>query len=115
MPKTLIGADVGGTKTAVGVSHDGKIVGRAEGPGAAVRPGRALASASTIVEVVRAALSDAGRLRGDVLVVGAAGAGREPERDELRTALRNENMPRGNLPLQLTLAHEPDAPAVHLL
>ena len=92
MPKTLIGADVGGTKTAVGVSHDGKIVGRAEGPGAAVRPGRALASASTIVEVVRAALSDAGRLRGDVLVVGAAGAGREPERDELRTALRNENI-----------------------
>ena len=55
-------------------------------------PGRALASASTIVEVVRAALSDAGRLRGDVLVVGAAGAGREPERDELRTALRNENI-----------------------
>src|SRR5215217_5788385 len=92
MPKTLIGADVGGTKTAVGVSHDGKIVGRADGPGAAVRPGRALASASTIVEVVRAALSDAGRLRGDVLVVGAAGAGREPERDELRTALRNENI-----------------------
>jgi N-acetylglucosamine kinase-like BadF-type ATPase len=92
MPKTLIGADVGGTKTAVCVSHDGKIVGRADGPGAAVRPGRALASASTIVEVVRAALSDAGRLRGDVLVVGAAGAGREPERDELRTALRNENI-----------------------
>jgi len=27
-----------------------------------------------------------------VLVVGAAGAGREPERDELRTALRNENI-----------------------
>ena len=28
-------------------------------------------------------------MTGDVLVVGAAGAGREPERDELRTALRN--------------------------
>jgi N-acetylglucosamine kinase-like BadF-type ATPase len=27
-----------------------------------------------------------------VLVVGAAGAGRQPERDELRTALRNENL-----------------------
>jgi glucosamine kinase len=92
MPKTLIGADVGGTKTAVGVSLDGKLVGRAEGPGAAVRPGRALASASAIVEVVRAALSNAGRLQGDVLVVGAAGAGRPPERDELRTALRNENI-----------------------
>jgi N-acetylglucosamine kinase-like BadF-type ATPase len=92
MPKTLIGADVGGTKTAVAVSRDGKIVGRADGPGAAVRPGRALASASTIIEVVRAALSEAGRLQGDVLVVGAAGAGRQPERDELRTALRNENL-----------------------
>jgi glucosamine kinase len=51
-----------------------------------------LASASTIIEVVRGALSDAGRLTGDVLVVGAAGAGREAERGELRTALRNENV-----------------------
>src|SRR4051794_30017318 len=92
MPKTLIGADVGGTKTAVGVSVDGQIVGRAEGPGAAVRPGRALASASTIVEVVRRALSTAGKMTGDALVVGAAGAGREPEREELRTALRSENL-----------------------
>jgi glucosamine kinase len=92
MPKTLIGADVGGTKTAVAVSVDGEILGRAEGPGAAVRPGRALASASTIVEVVRRALSAAARLTGDVLVVGAAGAGREPEREELRTALRSENL-----------------------
>ncbi len=92
MAKTLIGADVGGTKTAVAVSVDGQIVGRAEGPGAAVRPGRALASASTIIEVVRHALSAAGRLTGDVLVVGAAGAGRAPEREELRTAIRNENI-----------------------
>jgi glucosamine kinase len=92
MPRILIGADVGGTKTAVAVSEDGSIVGRAEGPGAAVRPGRALASASTIIEVVRGALSAAGRLRGDVLVVGAAGAGRAPEREELRTAIRGENI-----------------------
>jgi glucosamine kinase len=93
MPKQiLIGADVGGTKTAVAVSEDGKVVGRAEGPGAAVRPGRALASASTIIEVVRRALSEAGRLTGDVLLVGAAGAGRQPEREELRTALRSENL-----------------------
>jgi glucosamine kinase len=90
--KILIGADVGGTKTAVAVAEDGRIVGRADGPGAAVRPGRALASASTITEVVRSALSNAGRITGDVLVVGAAGAGREPERDELRKALRSENV-----------------------
>jgi glucosamine kinase len=94
MPKVLIGADVGGTKTAVAVSVDDKIVGRADGPGAAVRPGRALASASTIIEVVRRALSEAGRLTGDVLVVGAAGAGRAPEREELRTAIRSENIVR---------------------
>jgi N-acetylglucosamine kinase-like BadF-type ATPase len=42
--------------------------------------------------VVRRALAAAGRLTGDVLVVGAAGAGREPERDELRKALRAENL-----------------------
>ena len=92
MPKILSGADVGGTTTAVAVAKDGTIVGRAEGPGAAVRPGRALASASTIIEVVRSALSDAGRLTGDVLVVGAAGAGRDMEREELRTAIRSENI-----------------------
>jgi glucosamine kinase len=92
MPKVLIGADVGGTKTAVAVSRDGKVVGRAEGPGAAVRPGRALASSSTIAEVVRQALSSAGLLIGDVLLVGAAGVGREPEREELRKALRGENV-----------------------
>jgi glucosamine kinase len=92
MPRILIGADVGGTKTAVAVSQDGKIVGRADGPGAALRPGRALVSASTIADVVRQALSAAGLLSGDVLVVGAAGAGREPERDELRKALRGENV-----------------------
>ncbi|MFL5403327.1 MAG: N-acetylglucosamine kinase [Gemmatimonadales bacterium] len=88
----MIGADVGGSKTAVAVSKDGQIVGRAEGPGAAVRPGRALVSASSIADVVRQALSAAGLLLGDILVVGAAGAGREPEQDELRKALRGENV-----------------------
>ena len=57
-----------------------------------MRPGRALASAGVIAEVVRYALSVAGRLTGDVLVVGAAGAGRELEQDELRKALRGENL-----------------------
>ena len=92
MAKILIGADVGGTKTAVAVSEDDRVLGRADGPGGAVRPGRALVAATTITEVVRRALSDAGRLTGDVLVVGAAGAGREPEREELRKALRAENL-----------------------
>jgi N-acetylglucosamine kinase-like BadF-type ATPase len=37
-------------------------------------------------------LGDAGQLNADVLVVGAAGAGREPERDELQAALRSEGL-----------------------
>lgn len=90
--KILIGADVGGTKTAVGVAEDQTIVVRADGAGAAVRPGRALASATVIADVVRRALAGVGRLSGDVLFVGAAGAGREPEREELRKALRTENL-----------------------
>src|SRR5919107_4571282 len=92
MPKVLIGADVGGTKTAVAVSRDGNIVGRANGSGAALRPERVLASAATIADTIRQALSSAGLLLGDTLVVGAAGAGREAERDELRKALRGENV-----------------------
>ncbi len=88
----LVGADVGGSKTAVGVSEGGEVLARADGPGAAVRPGRALASAAAIAEVVRRALAATGRLAGDVLVVGAAGAGRDPERDELRKALRAEGV-----------------------
>jgi glucosamine kinase len=92
MSRILIGADVGGSKTAVGVSDGETILARADGPGAAVRPGRALASASVIAEIVRQALAGSGRLTGDVLYVGAAGAGREPERDELRKALRTENL-----------------------
>src|SRR5687767_8195750 len=90
----LIGADVGGSKTAVGVSEGGAVLARADGPGAAVRPGRALASATMIAEVVRRALAETGRLSGDVLIVGAAGAGRDPERSELAKALRAENLAR---------------------
>jgi N-acetylmuramic acid 6-phosphate etherase len=90
--RILIGADVGGTKTAAAVSDGGRIVGRAEGVGGAVRPGRALASAGVIAEVARRALAAAGRLTGDVLVVGAAGAGRELEQEELRKALRAEGL-----------------------
>src|SRR6187549_1924344 len=92
MLRILIGADVGGTKTAVAVSDGEQILARVEGPGAAVRPGRALASAGAVAETVRQALAKAGRLSGDVLVVGAAGAGREPEREELHTALRTEGL-----------------------
>jgi N-acetylglucosamine kinase-like BadF-type ATPase len=45
-----------------------------------------------IAEVVRRALAGIGRLGGDVLVVGAAGAGRDPERTELQKSLRAETL-----------------------
>jgi glucosamine kinase len=92
MSPVLIGADVGGSKTAVAVSDGTTIRGRALGPGAAVRPGRAIASAATIAETVRKAQSASGLGRGNVLVVGAAGAGRESERRELEQALRVETL-----------------------
>ena len=94
MTKILIGVDVGGTKTAAAVMRDGSIIGRADGPGAAVRPGRALASAATIADTVRRALAAGGVLQGDALVVGAAGAGRTAEARELQQALRGEGIAR---------------------
>lgn len=92
MTAHCIGADVGGSKTAVSVGDAAHVLGRAMGPGAAVRPGRALASAAVIAETVRKALAAAGASRGSVLVVGAAGAGREVERRELEQALRSESL-----------------------
>ena len=90
----LIGVDAGGSRTSVAVSRDGEIIGRAEGPGSAVRPGRSLVSATTIADAVRRALSAAGVLSGDVLVAGVAGAGRETEARELQQALRGEGIAR---------------------
>ena len=84
------GIDAGGTRTTAIVARDGEPIGRAEGPGSAVRPGRELQSATTMSEVLRQALGASGLRRCEVLVVGAAGAGREAEREELRQALRSE-------------------------
>jgi N-acetylglucosamine kinase-like BadF-type ATPase len=92
MTRILIGADVGGTKTAVAVSDGTTILAHADGPGAAVRPGRSLVSAGIIADVSRRALAAAGRLKADVMVVGAAGAGRQPEQEELQHALRGEGI-----------------------
>jgi len=87
----LAGIDAGGTRTTAVIVRDGAELGRAAGAGAAVRPGRELQSAATICDVFRQALGAARLRQADVLVVGAAGAGREPERDELRSALRSED------------------------
>lgn len=87
-----IGVDAGGTKTAVLVANGDRIVARSTGGPGVVRAGRALQAASRITAAVRNALTDAGLLHGDVLVVGAAGVGRDPERTELRETLRGERL-----------------------
>lgn len=92
MSTIVAGADVGGTKSTSVIWLDGIEVARRTGAGAALRPGRALASAANIATLVREALTTAGHLRADVLVVGAAGAGREPEASDLRRAIKSEDV-----------------------
>ena len=89
-----IGVDAGGSKTAVLLADGDRVLARAQGAPGAVRPGRALQAASRIAAVVRRALTEAHLLEADVLVVGAAGVGREPERGELREGLRGERLAR---------------------
>lgn len=88
----FVGVNVGGTRTTAVVGNGTEVLSRANGPGAAVRPGRALTSANTIADVTRKALASAGQLDAEALVVGAAGAGRDPERNELLAALSNESI-----------------------
>jgi N-acetylglucosamine kinase-like BadF-type ATPase len=90
---TLVtGVDVGGTQTTALVGSTESLAGQATGPGAAIRPGRALASVGPIAECIRHALARAGVLRSDALVIGAAGAGHASERGELAQAMRSEDL-----------------------
>jgi N-acetylglucosamine kinase-like BadF-type ATPase len=88
----IIGVDAGGTKTTAAVSRDGKELARETGPAGTVRPGRVLASATAISTTARLALSKINEIRGDRMVVGAAGVGREEERKALHAALRAEGL-----------------------
>jgi len=89
---TALGVDAGGSKTSVLLAKDDLVIARATGAPGAVRAGRALHAAGRIASAIRRALTDARLLQADVLVVGAAGAGRDPERSELREALRSERL-----------------------
>jgi glucosamine kinase len=91
---TYLGIDAGGSKTTVFLAEGDKVLTRVEGSPGAVRPGRALAAASRIAATVRRALTEAQLLEADVLCVGAAGVGRDPERTELREGLRGERLAR---------------------
>jgi N-acetylglucosamine kinase-like BadF-type ATPase len=86
---TLLGVDAGASHTTAAVADEhGTVLVRQDGGPGAVRPGSAQAAAEAIVETCREALRKAFREeRGDVLVAGAAGAGREEERLALEAAL----------------------------
>src|SRR5256712_13400867 len=77
----LLGADAGGSHSTVVIGTvDLTILGRADGPGAAMKPGGAAASAVVLAETARRAASQTGiDLPVDRAVVGAAGGGRPPE------------------------------------
>src|SRR3989442_588209 len=88
-PSVFLGGDAGGSHSAVAIGReDGTVLGRAEGPGAAMRPGGAAASAVVLADIARrAATQAAASLPVDRAVVGAAGAGRAQEQQELAAAL----------------------------
>ena len=83
-----LGADAGGSHSTVVIGSPKKILGRADGPGAAMRPGGAAESAAVLAETARRAAAQAGLdLPAEHAVVGAAGAGRAQEQTELEAAL----------------------------
>src|SRR5207249_469789 len=92
----LLGADAGGSHSTVVIGlADGRLLGRAEGPGASMKPGNATASAAVLAETARRAAAQAAlALPVDRAVVGAAGAGRAREQAELESALRDVGLAR---------------------
>jgi glucosamine kinase len=91
----LLGADAGGSHSTVVIGRPGTVLGRADGPGAAMRPSGAAASAAVLTETARRAAAQAGfDLPVDRAVVGAAGAGRAQEQAELEAALHEAGVAR---------------------
>src|SRR2546422_5641989 len=84
----LLGADAGGSHSTVVIGTvDLTILGRADGPGAAMKPGGAAASAVVLAETARRAASQTGiDLPVDRAVVGAAGGRRGPAQRGLEGA-----------------------------
>jgi glucosamine kinase len=86
----VIGVDGGGSKTrAIVADEHGTHLGEVVGPGSAVKPGQAEASAEVIAATVRDALAscEMTHVVPKVLCVGVAGVAREQERQALWQAL----------------------------
>jgi len=92
--KVLIGVDAGASHSTAAVANEhGTVLVRSDGAPGAMRPGEATAVATRIMDTCRDALRKAEReVRGDVLVVGAAGVGREEERLALQAALEDTGL-----------------------
>src|SRR5256886_9427874 len=92
----FLGADAGGSHTTVVIgTADLTILGRADGPPAAMKPGGAPASAAVLSETGRrAAFQGSVDLPVERAVVAAAGAGRPQERADLEAALVQAGMAR---------------------
>lgn len=87
-----LGADVGGTSARVVLYDDDTERARAEGTGAPMRSGHGDKIAAMIADLARPLLSRGRNVKADTLVVGAAGAGRETERNELQEALDRQRL-----------------------
>jgi len=92
--RVLIGVDAGASHSTAAVANEhGTVLVRSDGAPGAMRPGEAAAAAARILDTCRDALRKAEReIRGDVLVVGAAGVGREEERLALQAALEDTGL-----------------------
>ncbi len=88
----VLAADVGGTTARVVLYRGSVERGRAEGRGMSMRLGAGAALAERVAELARPLLSRSRASRADALVIGAAGAGRSVEREELRTALEDQRL-----------------------
>lgn len=88
----VLGADLGGTSSRVVLFNNDAEGGRADGPGSPMRAGSGETIASRLAELARPLLLRSRAVRADALVVGAAGAGREAERNELQQALGKQHL-----------------------
>jgi N-acetylglucosamine kinase-like BadF-type ATPase len=88
----VLGADLGGTSVRVALFEDGVELARVESVGGSMRLGLGGRIAAKLAELARPLVARSGATRPDVFVVGAAGAGRDAERDELRHALERERV-----------------------